>query len=263
MDELSDNRASCLEKKYEVSTKFNSKMMASLSDLIQGRGVAVEDITVNLEEQVAVDLDESQLETNENNEGENIHESNIDDRGPIDVEIERSEDLTDNFESETNKGNAKEVYTCDKCKRIFSSLSWFKKHADKCELLYQCDSCPKILKNVKGLKEHRIKCHGKTFPCEICDKTFKTVKKLQSHQKKAHEAEKICPQCMVKCKNIRALRKHQKKTCKGNQSISTVPGSVTNTSDHSDNGENSASVIIASGSGGTGDNETSKKVLIL
>ena len=121
MDELSDDGASCLDKKYEVSTEFNSRMTASVSDLIQGSGVVVEDIIVSLEEQVTLDFNEdtnkSQLETNGNNEENGIHESNTDDRGRIDVEIERGDDITENLEVETNNGNMKEVYTCDKCKR--------------------------------------------------------------------------------------------------------------------------------------------------
>ena len=210
---------------------------SGFNQFVASKDIIIENQTVHLDDQVTIASNEtikSHHESNGEDGSIDIHETNTVDanQNPNDMETGVSNDAPERvLIVETDNSSQTESYTCSKCDRIFSSLSWFVKHLEKCQLLYECGICQKIFRNMKCLKEHRMKRHGNNFQCEICDSFFNTEKRLEIHKKKVHEAQQICSQCKVKCKNLRAYRKHLLKKCKGGGS---VPEEVITTGENSE-----------------------------
>nr|XP_034837894.1 zinc finger protein 98-like [Maniola hyperantus] len=138
------------------------------------------------------------------------------------------------------------TYPCEKCKKIFPSISKLKYHDDKIHgklakaklakchkclerfehhyekvnhlkdvhgvsFTYACDTCNLVFKTRHSLSMHVIKYHTQNIICEICRKTFSERCHLKKHMAiHTQERNYVCPICKKSYRYEKTLKQHLK-----------------------------------------------------
>lgn len=106
-----------------------------------------------------------------------------------------------------NEGlGCKDRHTCSICRRVFSGLSYLKKHIDNMHLRrLMCDLCPKVYSKMNDIRRHITDIHGnRRFACNVCDYETQEKGNLEKH-KLIHGDKVECPVCN---KRVSLLREH-------------------------------------------------------
>lgn len=107
-------------------------------------------------------------------------------------------------------------YSCDKCSRVFRTLTALKMHhtLHTGEKPYSCDICGMSFRRRGNMYKHK-KLHvaTKDIECDICGKKFKTKPEMNIHRKRhdgirpRSEQSSYCDQCGKKVRNS-IMKKH-------------------------------------------------------
>lgn len=110
-----------------------------------------------------------------------------------------------------NQHSSSASFSCDACKKVFSSLQYLSKHKFRVHVINDvwCDFCGRKFKN-KGLLKNHVLNHVKV-PCKVCKKP---VNKILMHQHVRVYHPPVSLPCNIgKCKetfpNKKKLKKHQ------------------------------------------------------
>ncbi|KAL6109022.1 uncharacterized protein ACO6RY_12240 [Pungitius sinensis] len=107
----------------------------------------------------------------------------------------------------------KEFYECDRCKRVFTSLSKCENHVKfhKCRIDVMCEACGRIYRSYKSLARHRRTTCQRHFKCTDCTKTFTSKNTLLKH---SFSHLGLLPYTCVRCRcHYRLARLYRKHKC--------------------------------------------------
>lgn len=138
------------------------------------------------------------------------------------------------------------TYPCEKCKKVFPSISKLKYHNDKIHgtlgkvklakchkclarfehhyekikhlkeihgvsFTFTCDTCNLVFKTRHSLNMHVVKYHTQNIVCDICRKTFSERYHLRKHMAiHSHERNFVCPLCKKCYRYEKTLKQHLK-----------------------------------------------------
>ncbi|CAL4083890.1 unnamed protein product, partial [Meganyctiphanes norvegica] len=108
-----------------------------------------------------------------------------------------------------------EEYTCNVCKKIFISESFFKKHVETHEEnSFKCKPCNKVFTKKRNMDKHKLTHKGIGYKCKLCEKAFTNNKNMERHLKKCiRERFLQCNNCNRVFSIKSKLRLHMKE-CK-------------------------------------------------
>ena len=118
----------------------------------------------------------------------------------------------------------KKCFTCNVCKKMFSSLKCYGTHTLKCMKDFSCMICQKSFKNKKTLQQHLKEMHIKVKRCDSCIQTFSTGKKLLKHKMRFHGNGEVikCEMCMTVFKTRKSYSVHKSKKICSSRERSTI-----------------------------------------
>ncbi|KAM8870116.1 uncharacterized protein AB9W97_017109 isoform 1-T3 [Spinachia spinachia] len=106
----------------------------------------------------------------------------------------------------------KEFYECDRCKRVFTSLSKCENHVKflKCRLDVMCEACGRIYRSYKSLVRHRKTTCQRHFKCTDCTKVFTSKITLLKHSfSHLGLLPYTCVRCRCHYRLVRLYRTHK------------------------------------------------------
>nr|XP_040020425.1 zinc finger protein 431 [Gasterosteus aculeatus aculeatus]XP_040020426.1 zinc finger protein 431 [Gasterosteus aculeatus aculeatus]XP_040020427.1 zinc finger protein 431 [Gasterosteus aculeatus aculeatus]XP_040020428.1 zinc finger protein 431 [Gasterosteus aculeatus aculeatus] len=107
----------------------------------------------------------------------------------------------------------KEFYECDRCKRVFTSLSKCENHVkfQKCRIDVICEVCGRVYRSHRSLVRHRRTTCQRHFKCTDCTKTFTSKNTLLKH---SFSHLGLLPYTCVRCRcHYRLARLYRKHKC--------------------------------------------------
>lgn len=102
---------------------------------------------------------------------------------------------------------------CTSCKKIFPSVSDYKKHQHETHILefpFKCTVCSKFFRTAVLLRQHKRYHGAKIFKCDTCGERFAFEATLKRHER-VHTKEKpyVCSVCSKAFTQINGLRQHE------------------------------------------------------
>ena len=107
----------------------------------------------------------------------------------------------------------RKTYTCNECKKQFSSFCRYKRHTDSSKHLpeghFLCEICSKTFKRADSLKQHRKTHTENEHFCKLCGATFPRKDSLMRHYKiHSGEISHVCSICSKTCIDKYVFKRH-------------------------------------------------------